>query len=367
MESIYQGIIMKNENQKNQKKNMRCAAGIVVGILFAAMLMGCGKQEEMTRDAETQETETAGTETAEMPKAADAETEDAEAMGAETEDAEAQEEEATGAETEDAGAQEAETTGEECPVTMAELLSESGNVPDTVQPPKLPETVLWFNASYACLTYANGWNWRWVGGQEPTEDNARMAQYLLYSSWNVTDRESGIETVNNLLEGGHRAKCRECMDDLEEWGLMDLKEARFAEEMTKIINGERTDINLGDVPGRYVLAYYMHHEGIDPEYIAAWDLCRVNQLYADFYLCGFMDYEEAMDASLENSRRLQKMYDSWDEMMEAYMLGYQFWQGDLEIAEDSPTKERRSYYEMLKKSGDNPYELDWDMKLKKSW
>lgn len=357
MESIYQGIIMKNENQKNQKKNMRCAAGIVVGILFAAMLMGCGKQEEMTRDAETQETETAGTETTEMLEAADAE----------TEDAEAQEEEATGAETEDAGAQEAETTEEERPVTMAELLSESGNVPDTVQPPKLPETVLWFNASYACLTYANGWNWRWVGGQEPTEDNARMAQYLLYSSWNVTDRESGIKTVNNLLEGGHRAKCRECMDDLEEWGLMDLKEARFAEEMTKIINGERTDINLGDVPGRYVLAYYMHHEGIDPEYIAAWDLCRVNQLYADFYLCGFMDYEEAMDASLENSRRLQKMYDSWDEMMEAYMLGYQFWQGDLEIAEDSPTKERRSYYEMLKKSGDNPYELDWDMKLKKSW
>lgn len=357
MESIYQGIIMKNENQKNQKKNMRCAAGIVVGILFAAMLMGCGKQEEMTRDAETQETETAGTETTEMLEAADAE----------TEDAEAQEEEATGAETEDAGAQEAEITEEERPVTMAELLSESGNVPDTVQPPKLPETVLWFNASYACLTYANGWNWRWVGGQEPTEDNARMAQYLLYSSWNVTDRESGIKTVNNLLEGGHRAKCRECMDDLEEWGLMDLKEARFAEEMTKIINGERTDINLGDVPGRYVLAYYMHHEGIDPEYIAAWDLCRVNQLYADFYLCGFMDYEEAMDASLENSRRLQKMYDSWDEMMEAYMLGYQFWQGDLEIAEDSPTKERRSYYEMLKKSGDNPYELDWDMKLKKSW
>ena len=158
MESIYQGIIMKNENQKNQKKNMRCAAGIVVGILFAAMLMGCGKQEEMTGDAETQETETAGTETTEMLEAADAE----------TEDAEAQEEEATGAETEDAGAQEAEITEEERPVTMAELLSESGNVPDTVQPPKLPETVLWFNASYACLTYANGWNWRWVGGQEPT-------------------------------------------------------------------------------------------------------------------------------------------------------------------------------------------------------
>ncbi|MDE6601110.1 MAG: DUF1266 domain-containing protein [Lachnospiraceae bacterium] len=40
-----------------------------------------------------------------------------------------------------------------------------------------------------------------------------------------------------------------------------------------------------------------------------------------------MDYEEAMDAFPENSLRLQKMYDSWDEMMDAYMMGYQFGQG----------------------------------------
>ena len=137
--------------------------------------------------------------------------------------------------------------------------------------------------------------------------------------------------------------------------------------MTKIAGGERTDIDLGDVPGRYVVAYYMYHAGIGAEYIAAWDFCRVNQLYADFYLCGFMDYGEAMDASLENSLRLQKMYDSWEEMMDAYMLGYQFWQGDLAITEDSPTRERFSYYEMLKESNDSPYELDWNMELKKSW
>ena len=216
-------------------------------------------------------------------------------------------------------------------------------------------------------TYTNGCDWRWVGGMEPTEENADKAEYLLYSSWNVWDRKSGIEAVNKLLGGGHRAKCQECMDDLEAWGLLELSEMRFAEELTKIVAGERTDIDLGDVPGRYAVAYYMYHRGIGAEYIAAWDFCRVNQLYADFYLCGFMDYEEAMDASLENSLRLQKMYDSWDEMMDAYMMGYQFWQGDPEITEDSPTKERRSYYEMPKNSNDSPYELDWNMELKKSW
>ncbi len=304
----------------NVKKRMRCAVWMMVGILFAAVLTGCGGQRETAAD--------------EVTGAVDDEAEETKAAG---------------------------------PVTMADLLQESGNVPGTTEPPELPETILWFNATYACLTYTNGWDWRWVGGQEPTEENVRTAEYLLYSSWDVLDRKSGVETVNKLLGGGHRAKCRECMEDLEAWGLMDLDELRFVEEIARILSGERTDIDLGEVPGRYVVAYYMHHSGIEPEYIAAWDLCRVNQLYADFYLCGFMEYEEAMDASLENSRNLQKMYSSWDEMMDAYMLGYQLWQGDPDVTEDSPTKERRSYYEMLKNSDDNPYELDWNLNLEKSW
>lgn len=332
---------------------MRHAGFVAAGILWAAMLIGCGKAEGLTGEAQPQEGRDAGA---------------AETGTAGTEDARGQKPGTAKAEA--AGEQEPETAGdgeETRPVTMADLLKENGNVTDKPKAPELSDTVLWFNATYACLTYSNGWDWRWVGGQEPTEENAQTAQYLLYSSWDVTDRKSGIETVNKLLGGGHRAKCRECMDDLQEWGLMDLSEQRFAEEMTQIVTGERTDIDLGDVPGRYAVAYYMYHMGIEAEYIAAWDFCRVNQLYADFYLCGFMDYEEAMDASLENSQRLQKMYDSWDEMMDAYMMGYQFWQGDLEITEDSPTKERRSYYEMRKNSGDSPYELDWNMELKKSW
>ena len=118
---------------------------------------------------------------------------------------------------------------------------------------------------------------------------------------------------------------------------------------------------------RYVIAYNMYHEGLDADYMAAWDLCRVNQLYADFYILGYMTYEEAMDASLENSLVLQKLYSSWEEMVDGYMLGFQFWSRDSASKEDSPTKERYRYYEMLKGSDDSPYELDWNMELTKSW
>lgn len=240
-------------------------------------------------------------------------------------------------------------------ITMADLLYESGIIDTTQQ----PETVLWFNATYAALTYSNGWDWHLVSGLEPTEDNIKLQKVLLQSSWSVKDRESALETVESLITKGHRGKCQECLDELETLGLLELDEEKFIEELM--------DADLESNPARYVIAYYMYVDGIEPEYIAAFDLCRVNQLYADYYLCGYMDYEEAMDASLENSLILQEMYDSWEEMMDAYLLGFQFWKGDLAITEDSPTLERYHYYEMLYNSEDNPYTLDWNMELQKEW
>ncbi|MDD6203086.1 MAG: DUF1266 domain-containing protein [Lachnospiraceae bacterium] len=80
-----------------------------------------------------------------------------------------------------------------------------------------------------------------------------------------------------------------------------------------------------------------------------------------------LTYKEAMDASLANSLALQKMYSSWEEMMESYMLGYQFWKNDPCLTEDSPTMERYKIYEMLQKAEDGPYTIDWNMKLEKTW
>lgn len=223
----------------------------------------------------------------------------------------------------------------------------------------LPETVLWFNGTYAALTYSNGWDWHLVGGVELTEDNIDLTKALLYYDWSVIDRESALVTADILMTEGHRGKCQECMDELEEWGLLELNQEEFVDKLLEI----EPEGNLG----RYILTYDMYLNGIEPEYIAAFDLCRVNQLYAAYYVCGFMDYEEAMDASLENSLILQKMYGSWEEMMDAYMLGFQFWKGDLEITDDSPTIERYHYYMTLHSLEDNPYNMDWNMELKKSW
>ncbi len=240
-------------------------------------------------------------------------------------------------------------------VTVAAMM---GNEADESRE-DLPDAVLWFNATYAPLTYSNGWDWRMVGGVEPTEEMIEIKKYGLKSSWKVSDRQTALETARNLQENGHRGSFQKCMDELDELGLLELEEKEFKKEFLKS--------EIEDKDYRYVLAYNMHQAGFDADDMAAWDLCRVNQLYADYYICGYMTYEEAMDASLENSLILQQMYSSWEEMVEGYMLGYQFWSRDSGTGEDSSTKERYHFYELLRESQDSPYMLDWDMKLEKSW
>lgn len=333
---------------------------IVIMVVTASMLAGCGKagngDEKEARDAAAVETESGAENTSAAAVIENAE----DTNGAAAEDTDG----TSMAEGEMSSGNGSDKAEGKQPVTMAELVRESRSEQQEME--ELPETILWFNATYAPLTYSNGWNWRLLGGMEPTEDNKKLTRDLLEYSWSVKDRESALETTKSLLKNGHRKKCLEYTKQMDEWGILELGEEEFVQQLlTK---------GVDDEAGRYAVAYLMHQEGIRPEFMTAWDLCRVNQLYADYYFCGYMTYGEAMDASLANSLNLQELYGSWEEMVEAYLWGYQFWQGDplgnmsdYDLEYDSPTQERRHYYEMLRELEDGPYTLDWNMNLEKSW
>lgn len=249
-------------------------------------------------------------------------------------------------------------SGTEDPLTMMELLGNMNEAPDT-DPETFPDTVLWFNATYAPLTYSNGMDWRLVGGLARTYYNENLTKVLLEQSWDVVDRETAIETIEWLREEGHRETYREYQEELEQLGMLDLDLDTFLETLV--------NVEMEGYLYRYVIVYSLYHDGMDEDAMAAWDLCRINQLCGDFYVCGYMTYEEAMDISLENSLVLQEKYSSWDELVGSYMLGYQFWQSDPCLTDDSPTLERYRYYGELLEMQDGPYSLDWGMELKKEW
>ena len=79
-----------------------------------------------------------------------------------------------------------------------------------------------------------------------------------------------------------------------------------------------------------------------------------------YYLADYYTEEEALDQALETAKKIQETFSSWDEFVEDYLEGYEERSGDT-------SGERREIYENLKDSQWNPYEIEWNLKLKKSW
>ena len=70
--------------------------------------------------------------------------------------------------------------------------------------------------------------------------------------------------------------------------------------------------------------------------------------------------EEALDKALEIAKIIQTRFDSWDSYNQSYLAGYNAWRGD----SGAP---REPYLEELKASQHNPFAIDWNLELEKSW
>ena len=67
-----------------------------------------------------------------------------------------------------------------------------------------------------------------------------------------------------------------------------------------------------------------------------------------------------MDKALEIAKIIQTRFDSWDSYNQSYLAGYNAWRGD----SGAP---REPYLEELKASQHNPFAIDWNLELEKSW
>ena len=94
--------------------------------------------------------------------------------------------------------------------------------------------------------------------------------------------------------------------------------------------------------------------------IDGWDYCRALNLLSFYYLAGYYTEQEALDKSLEIAKTVQEKFGSWDELVDSYLRGYQYW------AKES-SDERRGIYEDLKSREDNPYAVDFKTPLEKTW
>lgn len=232
-------------------------------------------------------------------------------------------------------------------------LKESPIVEENNFSAEMTDTIRWFNGTYAILGKINGWNLDYFGGIAANDINEAATQSMLEESWSVTDRDSADETMEWILTEGHRTEYKEIMKDFEDLGMSDVEADGRKDFLLE-------NYNIDEEEAEYYATMYSYYEQYGENTIDAWDYCRAISLTAFYYHAGYYTEQEALDKSLEIAQILQPMYASWDEAMNSYLLGYEYW------SEES-ADERRTVYEELKAEEDSIYDVDWNLAFEKTW
>lgn len=223
-------------------------------------------------------------------------------------------------------------------------------------PDALPDTLRWFNGTYAVITTLNGGDLNLVAGYEPGEMIEELEQQLLDRDWGVTDRESLDETIDWLLTEGHNQEVLDTMIYIEADG-------KSRDDIMALMD----EYDFDDGERVMTLAAYDAWTVFGDNAIAGWDLSRAMSLMGWGYLAGYYTYEEAMDKSLETAQMIQQTFGSWDEFMASYMLGYSYWSEEDLDDPDSRAYERLGVYEELANDPVGVFSVDWNTTLTKEW
>ena len=215
------------------------------------------------------------------------------------------------------------------------------------------DTLRWFNASNSMLIYVNGWDYRLYGGLEPNETSQEVAKQILDNSWGVTDKTSADEILDWLLSEGHRTEFVEEMEFLVECGIAEEEKEERASFLYE-------NFEISEEDAQTFADWYNEYEESGEDVVSGWDYNRALSQLANFYLAGYYTLEEALDASLDVAKMIQGSFDSWDDYMESYFTGYEYW------SEES-SEDRRGVYEELQSAADNPFGVDFKTTLERSW
>lgn len=262
------------------------------------------------------------------------------------------------------------------------------------------DTMKWFNAAKALLNAINRVTpHSYCSTGVPRPSYKKQAAQSLVGSWGVHNGYDAEQTIKNLLQGKvHNEKLLKEVEQIKEISFNDYVKGKtlseYIERMTlseyieyitndNILDDEYTlnEYSLNNHKRHYNLIHTII-ENYGDRGIIAWDLFRAIDLAADFYNSDYLTYEEALNASLIAAKKLQENFNSWDDYMNNYFLGYQYWSRDIlenplenpPLPEDgmlnfneSGTAFRKKLYQWLKNEEDSVYNIPWNTELKKEW
>ena len=222
------------------------------------------------------------------------------------------------------------------------------------------DTIRWMCSAYAIYSAYNDKSLEVVGGLagDDREWYREEVKEALAGGWGIYDRKDVEDTLEDLLEEGHRKQYKEAVSELKKAEILELS---FGEAMVEIAG---YDSLSEEEVCKYQTAYEAYQKygenGID-----GWDYCRALQILGDCYQAEYINLEECLDLSLPIAQELQKTYENWDGVAESYLYGYSFWKG--ERTDDYDSQKRWEVYEELKNMESGPYTVPYDTKLENTW
>lgn len=234
------------------------------------------------------------------------------------------------------------------------VISLSACSPSSTKEAKTDSTIQFINATYALITVNNGQDPKLFGGMKPTSANAKLMKEILQSAWSITDTESAESTIQWLLTEGHNAEFMEYMDEY----------VANKDEFNDIITEINASSNATPEETLFIESIEIFekvHNTSPDNGIVAWDLCRATQVASWSYIAGYIEYERAVELSIEAAMKMREGFGSWEDLIDNYLLGYQYWSEESPSDPDSTLVERQGIYADLVKSSDNPYSIDWNI------
>lgn len=168
----------------------------------------------------------------------------------------------------------------------------------------------WIIGTYAMWSEATNGNWRYIAGStEKNKKEAASMRVMLRNDWGVTDKNSLVEMVQDLIFL-YRGECAK--EEVEQ---------------------------------------------------AAWDLCRACQILGMGYVGGWIEREEMMKTAVDVGCLMQKHFHSWAELYDSYLKGYANWRKEQGENAEEAIQARADVCLKLRNMPDGPCSVDWNLTL----
>ena len=218
---------------------------------------------------------------------------------------------------------------------------------------EMTDTLQWINTVNAIIIEEHNWNHDYFGGLPLNEDTKDLGAELLENNWETTDQAKVEETWNWLIDEGRRQDFATDMQTLADWGLGQIE----ADDRSYSL---WTDADMDFEEAEFWAEMYTLYEEKGASAINGWDYGNAMEFLQACYIAGYYTEQEALDKAMEIGKLIQGEFGSWDEFMESYLDGYEYWYVEEPI-------DYQVIYQQLKGQEDSPYDIDFSTNLEKTW